>query len=184
MLNSEIGSWVDNYGDMLYGFAIKRVNDSDEVRDLVQDTFMAALKSKERFRGESSEKTWLFGVLKHKIYDYYRKKAYLAGKKVSYDSELDGTFTKNGQWSHGISDWEENPEKNLENGDFLREIRKSVDKLPEIQKHVFICRVIEGQETKEICDQLNISETNFHVILYRARLRLRKYMSKNWFEKS
>jgi RNA polymerase sigma factor (sigma-70 family) len=67
-------AWVDRYGDALFHFARARVKDSSIAEDLVQDTFLAAVQSKERYEGKSSEKTWLFSILKHKIIDHYRKK--------------------------------------------------------------------------------------------------------------
>jgi len=73
--------WVDRYGDALYGFALARVNNKQTAEDLVQDTFMAAVKSQKRFKGKSSEKTWLFGILKHKVIDHYRKHKALVSSK-------------------------------------------------------------------------------------------------------
>jgi len=64
-INSD--AWVDKYGDALFHFALARVNKRDIAEDLVQETFLAAVKSQERFKGQSSEKTWLFGILKHKV---------------------------------------------------------------------------------------------------------------------
>jgi RNA polymerase sigma-70 factor (ECF subfamily) len=66
-------TWVDQYGDALFRFAFFRTRDRVIAEDLVQETFLAALQSKERFKGQSSEKTWLFSILKHKIIDHFRK---------------------------------------------------------------------------------------------------------------
>jgi RNA polymerase sigma-70 factor (ECF subfamily) len=65
-------NWVENYGDVLFGFAAARVRDRAIAQDLVQETFLAALKAKERFAGRLSERAWLFGILRNKLVDYYR----------------------------------------------------------------------------------------------------------------
>ena len=67
--------WVKNYSDTLYRFAALRVNDEETAKDLIQETFLAALRNAESYRGEISEKNWLFTILKNKIIDHYRKKA-------------------------------------------------------------------------------------------------------------
>ena len=59
--------WIDNYADYLYNYAVVRVNDSDLAKDLVQDTFIAALKSAKNFQGKSTERTWLVSILKRKV---------------------------------------------------------------------------------------------------------------------
>ena len=63
--------WIDEYSDMLYNFSITRVNDHELARDLVQDTFVSALKGLESFKGKSTVKTWLFSILKRKIIDHW-----------------------------------------------------------------------------------------------------------------
>ncbi len=70
----DTNSWVDRYGDTLFRYAFYRVSDRTIVEDLVQETFMAALNSAGSFASRSSQKTWLLGILKHKILDHYRHK--------------------------------------------------------------------------------------------------------------
>ena len=65
--------WVAAHADYLYGYAITRVNDEEQARDLVQETFLAALQRVAQFEGRSSERTWLTSILKNKIVDVYRK---------------------------------------------------------------------------------------------------------------
>ena len=92
--------WVDLYGDYLYRYALYRVYEATVAEDLVQETFLAALRSLKNFQYRSSIKTWLTGILKHKIIDHFRKKA----KEQPMDdiesniNNLDNLFTKNGQW--------------------------------------------------------------------------------------
>ena len=65
--------WLDQYGDALFRFALARVNTREIAEDLVQEVFISAVQAKERFEGKSSEKTWLFSILKHKIIDHFRR---------------------------------------------------------------------------------------------------------------
>ena len=66
--------WVDQHGDVLYRYALERVRKHDVAQDLVQETFLAAVRTRDRFRGGSTVRSWLCGILKHKICDYYRKR--------------------------------------------------------------------------------------------------------------
>src|SRR5437660_9593238 len=72
--------WVDEHGDVLYRYALVRVRKSEIAQDLVQETFFAALRTREKFRGGSSVRTWLCGILKNKVCDYYRK----LGRETSF----------------------------------------------------------------------------------------------------
>jgi RNA polymerase sigma-70 factor (ECF subfamily) len=67
-------SWVDLYGDLLYRFALSRVKDPSIAEELVQETLLAALKSRANFQGRSTARTWLIAILKHKIVDHIRKR--------------------------------------------------------------------------------------------------------------
>ena len=66
-------TWVDLYADYLFNYAVTRVSDSEIAKDLVQDTFIAGLKSAKNFKGEAAERTWLIAILKRKVIDHYRK---------------------------------------------------------------------------------------------------------------
>src|SRR5579863_6750809 len=72
--------WVDEHGDYLFRFAFARLRDQTRAEDAVQETFLAALKGGKNFAGRSAEKSWLVGILKNKIYDYFRK----AGRETSF----------------------------------------------------------------------------------------------------
>ena len=75
----DTNKWIDNYADYLFNYAITRVNDEDIAKDLIQETFLAGVKSAKNFQGKSSERTWLVSILKRKIIDYYRN---INSKKV------------------------------------------------------------------------------------------------------
>ena len=168
--------WVDLYGNTLFRFAVARVGDHEIAEDLVQETFLAAVKSMERFKGQSSEKTWLFSIMKHKIVDHLRmKKLKTSGREVSFDSDsVEEFFAENGNWRVRPEHWSENPGRVHENKEFVDHFYKCLADLPERNADAFVYREIDGLSTKEICEILGVSKNNCWVILYRARMLLRQ----------
>jgi len=182
-LNPE--AWVDEYGDSLYRFALARIKDSTIAEELVQDTFLSALKSVDRFKGQSSVKTWLVAILKHKIIDHFRKKKL---ERVSDDIDtfsdaVDQIFGKRGEWSVKPNNWQTNPGRIYEQQEFLSILYRCLSGLPERHAKAFTLREIDGFDTEEICKILEITATNCWVMLYRARMHLRRCLELNWFEK-
>ncbi len=173
-LNSD--AWVDRYGDALFHFALARVNKREIAEDLVQETFLAAVQSQERFKGQSSEKTWLFGILKHKVIDHYRKnKATVFALDLSNDPDsLDGFFNAKGGWQIRPQHWSTHPGKSQEVKEALDHFYQCLSGLPQRTADVFVYREIDGLGTDEICKLLGITSANCWVILYRARMLLRK----------
>lgn len=161
--------------------------------DMVQETFLAALKGGQSFAGRSAEKSWLTGILKHKILDYYRK----ASRETSFtdlefyqDEESDrfipeGLFK--GGWIHetgrdlGPMEWSTDPGASLDSAAFWKAFHDCSNKLPRNIATVFTMREVDGVESKEICQTLNISESNLWVMLHRARMALRRCLETNWF---
>ena len=96
-------SWVKNYADYLYSYACTRLDDNEIARDLVQETFLAALEGWEKFDRRSSEKTWLTAILKNKIFDVYRKKSSTSNRQtISINSAAsDEFFEESGHWKEG-----------------------------------------------------------------------------------
>lgn len=184
--------WVDEHGDYLFKYALVRLRDAAKAEDLVQDTFLAALKGGKNFAGRSAEKTWLVGILKNKIADHFRK----AGRETSfsdlsfYDDEERNNFVaeglSKGSWldGHAPVDWTPNPGASLDNEAFWKAFRECASKLPKNINTAFCLREIDEVESGEICRMLNISENNLWVMLHRARMALRKCLEINWFGKS
>lgn len=169
-------AWVDRYGDALFHFALARAKSREVAEDLVQETFLAAVKSQGRFKGQSSEKTWLFGILKHKIIDYYRR-----NKSILYEqdlnqgaADLDAFFNTRGAWQTLPENWRLNPDKAHQVRAFLDHFYLCLAGLPGKTADVFTYREVDGLSTKEICTLLDITASNCWVILYRARMLLRK----------
>jgi RNA polymerase sigma-70 factor (TIGR02943 family) len=181
--------WIDRYGDYLYSYALMRVNKEEAARDLVQDAFLSALNSASSFRGEASEKTWLVSILKRKIIDYYRKasnRLEVAADEqklaVSYDHFFnDEEESREGHWKKSANPSEWNTDSRIENKEFLSVLNLCLGKLPEKWSAVFNLRLFQEEKPEIICKELNLSPSNYWVIMHRARLQLRDCLEKNWF---
>lgn len=187
--------WVEEHGDYLFKFALVRLRDPARAEDMVQETFLAALKGGQSFAGRSAEKSWLVGVLKHKILDHYRK----ASRETSftdlefYQDEESDRFIPDGLfkdgWIHetgrdlGPMEWSTDPGASLDSAAFWKAFHDCSNKLPRNIATVFTMREVDGVESKEICQTLNISESNLWVMLHRARMALRRCLETNWFGK-
>lgn len=173
-INSD--AWVDRYGDALFQFAAARVGDREIAEDLVQETFLAAVRSLDRFKGHSSEKTWLYAILKYKIVDHFRKnKSKASGQEISFDADgIETLFNAKGAWRIRPEHWSENPGRVHETKEFIDHFYKCLADLPERNADAFVYREIDGLSTEEICEILGISSNNCWVMLYRARMLLRR----------
>lgn len=181
-------SWVEKHGDMLFGFAAGRVRDHAIAHDLVQETFLAAIKAREKFAGRSSERTWLFGILRNKITDYYRKQ----GREVLLEDlgavlpEEEGAFGSGGPAKDGWvaklapKAWE-TPEESLVSKEFQEILKRCLSALPERVARVFWLREVDGVASEEICKDLEVSPNNVWVMLHRARMGLRRCLEVHWF---
>jgi RNA polymerase sigma-70 factor, ECF subfamily len=178
--------WVDAHGDALFRYALVRVRQREVVEDLVQETLLSAMRSREKFAGQSSERSWLFGILKRKISDYFRK----LGRERSFTdleslaNEFSEKFVPEGYWVRvkGPKEWQPGADEVMRRAEFWQTMRACLDKLPERIANVFMLREMEEVGSKEICALLSISENNLWVMLHRARMALRECLAVNWFE--
>lgn len=179
-----LAEWVDTYGNYLFRFALTRVQSSNVAEDLVQETFLAALKGLPSFQGRSSPKTWLTAILKHKTIDYFRKSSRetTSDQLETRSSENDALFDETGHWSVAPKRWSTHPDRIFEQKEFMGTLRDCMDRLPPRMARTFAMRELEGMSTRQICDILDITESNCWVILYRARMGLRKCLEENWIE--
>jgi RNA polymerase sigma-70 factor (ECF subfamily) len=153
--------------------------------DVVSETLIAALEGVHGFSGHSQLKTWVVGILKHKIIDQFRR----SGREVSIDASLesaeaetfDELFRPDGHYSERpVPTWGD-PEGALSQTQFLEVLQACLDKLPANLGRIFMMREWLELETDQICKELGISATNAFVMLYRARMRLRECLDINWF---
>ncbi|MEP0132496.1 MAG: sigma-70 family RNA polymerase sigma factor [Eudoraea sp.] len=176
-------SWVDKYADYLFNYAVVRVSDAEIAKDLVQETFLAALKSAKNYQGAASERTWLIAILKRKVIDYYRKINSKKGKaevRINYSSQSDSA----GDWlEENVADPFSTLENDqIENAELGQAIQECISKLPKKQSAVFVMKTIRGLSTEDICNELGINPSNLWVMVHRARTNLMGCLNENWFK--
>lgn len=175
-------TWVDKYGDELFRYAWKRLQDRQMAEDVVQETLLAALDGLAAFRGTSSEKTWLIGILKHKVVDYIRQNSRERPADHGDSSEdlSDTFFDEKGSWSMKPLNWGSDPGEMLTKKQFWQSLQRCLSDLPRRMAHAFALRELEEVEGGEISRIMGISQNNLGVVLHRARLRLRRCLEVNW----
>ena len=184
--------WVDEHGDCLYRFAFMRLRDASLAEDVVQETLLSAIQAVNSYTGQASERTWLVGILKHKIIDHYRKNS----KQVQLtdeDTDLSATerfFERPDKWSGHWAvplrpvDPEQSPAEVMERGEFWDVMKACLSALPDKVANVFTLREMDGLSSDEICNALGLSSNNFWVIMHRARMQLRRCIEIKWFRKA
>lgn len=190
--NLDPTTWVDEHGDCLYRFALMRLRDGSLAEDVVQETLLSAIQATSSYTGKATERTWLIGILKHKIIDHYRKN----NKQVQLteeDTDLTGTerfFERPDKWSGHWAiplrpvDPERSPEDVIERGEFWDVMKACLSALPDRVAKVFTLREMDGLSSDEICDALGLSPSNFWVMMHRARMQLRRCVEIKWFRKA
>ncbi len=177
-------TWLKEHGDYLYRYAMSRLHNEELAQDMLQETLLAGWKGYDRFAGQSSIRTWLVGILKHKIIDYIRRE--IRGRNLTEAVESDPTsayFNASGGWNESPEAWKDNPEDLFKNEQFHNILEQCINKLPEKQQLVFRMRDLVGEDTPTVCNCCNITSTHLHVLLHRARLALRKCLNTHWFGK-
>ena len=175
--------WVDRYGEVLYRYAIVRVRKREVAEDLVQDTLLAALKSHDRFEGQSAEQTWIIGILRHKVMDYIRSTR-RGMARVTDDSQIDwfaDFFDDRGGWRKAPDPTAINPDSLLEKEEFWDVFDACLGALSPRTREAFARRVIENEETSVISGALDVTVNNLWVILFRARTQMRRCLMTKWF---
>jgi RNA polymerase sigma-70 factor (ECF subfamily) len=180
---------IEQHRAYLLRYATLQLRDAAAAEDAVQETLIAALESWERFSGNSSVKTWLTGILKHKIVDHLRRQSREQPLVNGDDDErsesdaVDALFQRDGHWQTRPRHWGD-PDQSLENKKFLEALEMCVQNLPAKTARVFMMRDVMEVDTDAICKELNITSTNCWVMLHRARLSLRECLEITWFGKS
>ena len=181
-------SWVERHGDALFGFAAARVRNRAIAQDLVQETFLAGIKSSGGFAGRSTERSWLFGILCNKLADYYRQQ-YREIAIADMESPLheeQAAFATSGLGKDGWvmklapRAWE-TPDETLISKEFQDVLRSCLSRLPDKVAQVFRLREIDDVSSEEICKDLGVSPNNLWVMLHRARMGLRRCLELHWF---
>lgn len=152
--------------------------------DAVSETLISALEGVRRFEGQSQLKTWVVGILKHKIIDQFRR----GGREVSLEAateaaqaeSFDELYTADGHRVDEPLDWGD-PETAYARVQFFEILQMCVDQLPAALARVFMMREWLELDTEQICKENSITATNCFVMLHRARIRLRECLEQRWF---
>jgi RNA polymerase sigma-70 factor (ECF subfamily) len=175
-------AWVDEHLDYLYRYALARLHNPTLAEEAVQETFLAAWTNRDSYQGRSALRTWLTGILKHKILDYIRRRTRESQVIASSQTEtLDDLFDGKGKALTPALPWAGDPRKNLERKEFWTCFHHCLSKMPRKSANAFALREIEGLEREEICKVLGVTPTHYWVLLHRARLKLRECLESNWF---
>jgi RNA polymerase sigma-70 factor (TIGR02943 family) len=153
--------------------------------DAVSETILAALVKPQSFGNRSQLKTWLVGILKHKVIDVLRQRK--REVQLANDDDSDGSdeldalmFKADGHFVNQPAEWGD-PEQELNSRQFFMVLEACTEKLPAAMGRVFLMREWLELPSEEICKELQLTPTNLYVQLHRARLRLRECLELNWF---
>jgi RNA polymerase sigma-70 factor (ECF subfamily) len=182
-IGEEQYDWLTKHGDYLFNLAVGQLRDPLAAEDVVQETFLAALKSRDRFSGRSSDRTWLVGILRHKIYDLLRK---ICRERPARSAETNSRQDQEAWddsllWAHEVAAECMEPSRRMELAEFREALEIALGKLPTRIAQVFQMYEMEERPNREVCDKLKISESNLWVMLHRARKQLRQELA-SWRE--
>jgi RNA polymerase sigma-70 factor, ECF subfamily len=183
-VNSELRAQIEALRPYLLRYAAMELRNRESAEDCVQEALLAALSAEASFEGRSNLRTWLTGILKHKIVDAVRRASRERPVEgVEEDiAEVDALFDETGHWRDPPQPWDL-PDGALHQKQFLQALEGCLAGLPARTAQVFMLREHLGLETGEICKELGLTATNCWVLLYRARMLLRECLEKNWFAK-
>jgi RNA polymerase sigma-70 factor (ECF subfamily) len=180
---AELGKQIESHRSYLLRYASIHLRDPSTAEDVVQETLLAGISGAGRFEGRADLRTWLTGILKHKIVDAIRK----ASREISFDalaeeddSAIDALFDAREHWVEHPPRWSD-PDGALEQRQFFEVLEQCLAKLSAKACRVFTMREHLGVEMEEICRELGISRSNCGVLLYRARMALQECLNANWF---
>lgn len=176
--NLEPRLWVQKYGDLFYQYALRRLNDRQAAEDVVQETFLAAIKASVNYRGDALESTWLSSIMRKKTIDVIRKRERARNNRSVSDVAEVNNVTEDQCLDVIGASFAMAPSKAMADAEFMKLVRDTLKRLPKNQADVFVLRELEQLEPEVVCELLNISRKNLWVRLYRARVALARYISE------
>ncbi len=176
---SKIAEWVEQYSDYLLGFALSKITDRNLALDLLQDTFVSAMKSEARFEGRSSAKTWLTSILNRKIIDYWRQQK---ARKTDAVSHYSTSSEESGDWILEKNEVAvETVEQVIIKEEKQADLHDCMAKLPDQWQGIITAKYFEDKKGEEICNEFEVTSSNMWVIVHRAKTALRDCLGQNWF---
>ncbi len=206
---SEAVAWLAEHGDYLYAFAVQRLGAREAAEDMVQETLLAAMSAAERFEGRSSPRTWLTGILQHKIVDSLRRRqserqargalaaqtggepehpsrTQAGSERTTQAEEALGRFAdscfRRGKWRQSPSTWKADPQALAEQSEFRAALAKCIDRLPPRPKEALLLVEHQGLSADAASKILGVTATNLGVMTYRARMAMRECLQRTWFD--
>lgn len=180
--------WVNQYSDKLYSWAYHKTSNKEIAEDLVQDTFLSAYNAIDKFEGKSNPKTWLTTILNNKIIDYYRKSAKNfiqlehSESKNAFDIS-ENVFDEHDEWKAKYDSNVSVDESNLLNDPlFVTELENCYEHLPSNWKKAVQAKYIFEVDSSQICQELDITPSNYWKVIQRAKILLKQCLEKNWFK--
>lgn len=179
-------NWVNQFSDELYCWAFYKTSSKETAEDLVQETFLSAFHKINTFQGNSQPKTWLFSILNNKVIDYYRKSAKTTKKTFSLTENSgvnlsEDLFNTYDCWnSNDVKAIWEQEEELLDNPEFNLVMQECMNDLPHKWKLALVSKYLSDKDTTEICQELEITPSNYWQIVHRSKLLLRKCLEMKW----
>ena len=186
-INEFVQQLVLEHTDYLFQYAKLKLKNDDDIKDLIQETFISALKNIDQFQNKSSIRTWLTSILKNKIFDHLKKKSTL--NIDDYLSSTENQFNQLYFDSNNYNRWQEkilpnqfieSESSHIENKEFSEALYHCIQHLPEKIKPIFVSKYLDEEKSEVICKEFNISQSNYWVIIFRCKTYLRNCLEKKY----
>lgn len=186
--STDPSQWLDAHGDALYAYALRRLGSPADAEDAVQDCLVAGLGAARPFRGDSAERSWLVGILKHKVLDAlrarYRRKEHAADLSSLVSAPLEDF--SDGFWrvhQQGLALGDDSGGGasalgSMERAEFARRVARAVERLPEPMRAVLVLREVDGLSTSELGEALGVSASQVWTLVHRAKARVRRELGE------
>lgn len=182
-------AFLQDLRQQMIKFAFLQLSSLPQAEDVVQDALTSAFQHLDSFKGRAAFKTWVFAILKNKIIDVIRQKSRLVAMTELFKDEeselsIDALFNASGHWHkyEAPQAWQ-SPEEMMEQADFWIIFEACLNHLPAKYAQVFMMREVIELSSNEICSKLELSISNFNVLMYRSRTRLRECLENKWLLK-
>ncbi len=176
----DVERWVDEHADAMYRYALLRLGDGVRAEDAVQEAFLSAVASVGTFDGRSSVRTWLIGILRHKVVDAIRREGRERRAREAAAWGDDGLF-EGGQWSERQSAWAWPERGTPEWAELSATLEEGILRLPSPMREAFCLRALDGASAEQVGAALDLSRSNVWTLVHRAKLRLRAWLDERWF---
>jgi RNA polymerase sigma-70 factor (ECF subfamily) len=172
--------WVEQYGDFLFRYALKRLRDENAAEEVVQEAFLNGIKYYSQYSGKGSQQAWLLGILKRKIIDFIRKRNKHKHDQSDEHDPSNQLFDQHGNYHKDASSWSSSPDRNLQSSELWAIVKGCLTHLPQSQADVFTLSVMEELDSDQICKELAITQSNYWMRMHRARLGLANCVGSQW----